>query len=485
MPSSDRPRTRSVTPDGLEPTRPVAMGGDPHSPPARPARIVIADDDRLARELLAGILRGAGHTVEAVEDGQAAVERVGQGGVDLVLLDVVMPRLSGVEACRLLKGMTLDSFLPVLLVTVKADTQSRVEGLRIGADDYVCKPFDEAELVARVASMLRIKRLHEQVTVPEGQIREAQRARRAHRALQFPLPAHAAQRGVQARRALPRALRLPPRRHRPAPRRQRRGRAPAGDAVIRKVAEGIKRCVREVDVVARYGGEEFLVVLPSTHFAGSVVVAERIWRETSGRAVDVERRPAGEPVAPPRRRDDGGRVSMTDLRWAEGPRAHHGLDRGRALPLARRAQQGRAHPRGGGGAGAGEARGRRPHLRLPAVGLHLLPHRRRRAARAGRAHLGRERPPLVPERARFFASPARDGLVAARSRLGGAAPGLMTVSCRGRRPCLHWARKWRRALGASRRPRCPPRTRGTPRRRPRTSSSSTASRPSGGRWRAR
>src|SRR6185436_5304373 len=59
-----------------------------------------------------------------------------------------------------------------------------------------------------------------------------------------------------------------------------------GDAAIRFVADGIKRCVRDVDVVARYGGDEFLLVLPSTHFAGSVVVAERVWREVSGRTFD-------------------------------------------------------------------------------------------------------------------------------------------------------------------------------------------------------
>ena len=133
MPPNDPQRARATTADSAD--------------SGRPARIVVADDDRLSRELLAGILRGAGHTVETAEDGQEAVERVAQGGVDLVLLDIVMPRLSGVEACRLLKGMTLDSFLPVVLVTVKTDTASRVEGLRIGADDYVCKPFEEAELL--------------------------------------------------------------------------------------------------------------------------------------------------------------------------------------------------------------------------------------------------------------------------------------------------------------------------------------------------
>src|SRR5579871_4605239 len=80
----------------------------------------------------------------------------------------MMPRLTGIEACRLLKGMTADTFFPVILVTVKSDAASRVEGLRIGADDYVCKPYDEAELVARVQNMLRIKRLHEQIVLQKA-----------------------------------------------------------------------------------------------------------------------------------------------------------------------------------------------------------------------------------------------------------------------------------------------------------------------------
>ncbi|MEI9951325.1 MAG: response regulator [Pseudomonadota bacterium] len=68
--------------------------------------------------------------------------------------------------------MTSDSFLPVLLVTVKTDSASRVEGLRIGADDYVCKPFDEDELLARVEAMLRIKRLHDHVVEARARLEQ-------------------------------------------------------------------------------------------------------------------------------------------------------------------------------------------------------------------------------------------------------------------------------------------------------------------------
>jgi two-component system, cell cycle response regulator len=241
--------------------------------------IVVADDDRITREMLAGILRLHGFNVETVVDGQAAVERVGRGGVDLVLLDILMPRLSGLEACRLLKGMTSDNFLPVVLVTVKTDTASRVEGLRIGADDYVCKPFEERELIARVEAMLRIKKLHDHVAKARAKLEQ--------------LSVHDDLTGLYNYRYLHTRLseefKRAERYHDPLAsivvdidRLQAindGGGRPLGDQIIRAVADVVRRSVREVDVVARFGGDEFLVVLPSTHFAGSVTVAERIWRE--------------------------------------------------------------------------------------------------------------------------------------------------------------------------------------------------------------
>jgi diguanylate cyclase (GGDEF)-like protein len=241
--------------------------------------IVVADDDRITRNLLGQMLERHGFRVELCEDGQAAVERVARGGVDLVLLDILMPRLTGLEACRLLKSMTHEAFLPVVLVTVKTDTASRVEGLRIGADDYVCKPFDEEELLARVHAMLRIKRLHDQVADARAKLErlsvyddltglynyrhlntrlseEFKRAERYHDPLACVVI------DIDRLQAVNDAL----------------GRA-VGNEVIRVVARLVKGAVREVDVVSRFGGDEILVILPSTHFAGSVTVAERIWRE--------------------------------------------------------------------------------------------------------------------------------------------------------------------------------------------------------------
>ena len=271
MPDSDPPRSQPLGSQKL-----------------KGSTIVVADDDRLTRELLADTLRAHGFTVEAVADGQAAVERVARGGVDLVLLDVLMPRLSGLEACRLLKGMTQDSFLPVLLVTVKTDTASRVEGLKIGADDYVSKPFDERELTARVEAMLRIKRLHDHVVEARAKLEQL--------SVHDTLTSLYNYRYLHTR--LTEEFKRAERYHDPlacmvidVDRLQSHNEAQGrglGDAILKFVADAIRRSVREVDVVARFGGDEFLVVLPSTHFAGSVTVAERIFRDVVERPFTLE-----------------------------------------------------------------------------------------------------------------------------------------------------------------------------------------------------
>src|SRR5262252_8821156 len=139
-------------------------------PPQRRPLLVVADDDEVTRERLGAMLRDAGYDVETAIDGEDAIDRVAKGGVDLVLLDATMPRLSGLEACRLLKGMVQDGFLPVLIATVRTDPSSRVEGLKIGADDYVCKPFEEAEVLARVSAALRIKRVHDEMQAARAKL---------------------------------------------------------------------------------------------------------------------------------------------------------------------------------------------------------------------------------------------------------------------------------------------------------------------------
>jgi adenylate cyclase len=130
-----------------------------HDPP----RILVVDDNETNRDILVTRLEAHGYQTLQAADGEEALRGVAQHRPDLVLLDVMMPNLDGVEACRRLKSDRAVAFTPVILVTAKAATQDIVAGLDAGADEYLTKPVDQAALVARVRSALRIKSLHEQV----------------------------------------------------------------------------------------------------------------------------------------------------------------------------------------------------------------------------------------------------------------------------------------------------------------------------------
>jgi signal transduction histidine kinase len=119
--------------------------------------ILVADDRAANRELLEELLVAQGSKVITVPDGAAAVEELSKTQVDLVLLDVIMPRLNGFEACARIKNNPATHLIPVVLVTALSDKQDRIEGIRAGADDFLTRPVDRIELLTRVRSLLALK----------------------------------------------------------------------------------------------------------------------------------------------------------------------------------------------------------------------------------------------------------------------------------------------------------------------------------------
>jgi two-component system alkaline phosphatase synthesis response regulator PhoP len=118
-------------------------------------RIVVAEDDRDIADLIAHYLQKAGWTPHVSATGDEALAHIRRQQVDLVILDVMLPGLSGLEVCRALRADQTTSSLPIIMVTARAEETDRIVGLEIGADDYISKPFSPNELVARVRALMR------------------------------------------------------------------------------------------------------------------------------------------------------------------------------------------------------------------------------------------------------------------------------------------------------------------------------------------
>lgn len=128
-----------------------------------PPHILIVDDQPLNVDMLQTRLAVHGYVIRTATDGEEALTKARSEQPDLMLLDVMMPKMDGMEVCRRLKADPALPFMPIIMVTAKADSKDIVAGLEAGADEYLTKPVDHAALVARVKSMLRIKALHDTV----------------------------------------------------------------------------------------------------------------------------------------------------------------------------------------------------------------------------------------------------------------------------------------------------------------------------------
>src|SRR5689334_24880466 len=131
-----------------------------HNPP----RILIVDDNETNRDILIARLGPHGYDLKQAADGEEALAAAKEHLPDLILLDVMMPKLDGIEVCKRIKSDATMPFTPIIMCTAKADSKDVIAGLEAGADEYLTKPIDQTALVARVKSVLRVKQLHDQIT---------------------------------------------------------------------------------------------------------------------------------------------------------------------------------------------------------------------------------------------------------------------------------------------------------------------------------
>ena len=130
-----------------------------HNPP----RILIVDDNETNRDILLARLGPQGYDLKQAADGEEALAATKEHLPDLILLDIMMPKIDGIEVCKRIKNDPSMPFTPIILCTAKADSKDVVAGLEAGADEYLTKPIDQTALVARVKSVLRLKQLHDQI----------------------------------------------------------------------------------------------------------------------------------------------------------------------------------------------------------------------------------------------------------------------------------------------------------------------------------
>jgi diguanylate cyclase (GGDEF)-like protein len=252
------------------------------------AHVLVADDSLVIRSLLRRQLEDHGYAVAEAVDGEEALAMCRERKPEVVLLDVEMPKLDGYEVLRTMRKDPDLAEIPVVFLTARATTEDVVQGLRLGAHDYLRKPFEPAELVARVSAALRVKVLQDQLRAMSRTDSLTGLANR--RRLQDHLLAvcSAAQRhghsvgvlmvDVDHFKAVNDTL----------------GHE-AGDGVLRVVASRIAAGCRLEDLAGRWGGEEFVVIAPLTDTDGANELGERVRalvaegpvHTSNGSAIDV------------------------------------------------------------------------------------------------------------------------------------------------------------------------------------------------------
>lgn len=262
---------------------------------SRPSRILIVDDVSKNIQMVANILKEEGYQMTFAQNGKAALDKIRAHDFDLVLLDIMMPEINGFEVCRELKKDPATRDIPIVFLTAKVDTESIAKGFEIGGLDYVTKPFNGIELLARVKTRLELKHSREELISANQKLRETnQELLKYQKELELAARTDTLTK-LSNRRDIIEKIENEKIRF------ERSGRPfslvlcdiddfklfndkhghDCGDFVLVSIAEMLRSRVRKQDGVARWGGEEFLLLLPETPLEGGVILAESLRKNIS------------------------------------------------------------------------------------------------------------------------------------------------------------------------------------------------------------
>jgi diguanylate cyclase (GGDEF)-like protein len=259
--------------------------------------ILVADDDRVTVLKLQRSLEKLGYAVTVAHDGAEAWQHVCENKVSVLISDWMMPEVDGLELCRRIRARYTTSYTYVILLTARDSRDDRLEGLDAGADDFLCKPPDTGELIARLNGARRILKMHDQLQSHAAQLAELHAALELQNALLAERAATDGLTGLCNRQqfddSLRSALSFAVRHAKPLSLilldvdhfktyNDAFGHL-AGDDVLCGLADTLRSVARTHDVVARYGGEEFAVILPATEMPGAWAAAERLRVAIEGR----------------------------------------------------------------------------------------------------------------------------------------------------------------------------------------------------------
>ena len=261
-----------MTTPTTEPMAAPAEDAEPHGTPL----ILVGDNSPVVREVLRWHLESHGFQVGEAADGAETVALAQRVKPSVILLSVELPTLNGHQTLARLKSDAELRDTPVVFITAHTETDDVVEGLRLGAHDYLRKPFEPAEVIARVSAANRVKELQDDLRQRNAELDRISRSdpltglsNRRH--LDERLAAHAASAGRHSHQLSVAVVDI----DNFKAVNDTFGHA-AGDAVLCEVARRLEASARMEDIVGRWGGEEFIVILPHCDVDGAVVVSERI-----------------------------------------------------------------------------------------------------------------------------------------------------------------------------------------------------------------